>query len=237
MTEYINSFLLLTLLGTIYYIYYKYRTFFRAINIVMDSAILDQLNNLEKEVNSEVIKTRKGRKKKTDTETLPKTNEEDTNDIIEKRDTLIACVLSGNSKQYSGKEYTKQQINEMDINYISILSNRYESVLSAQMTKSLGKSVINLYPNIACSALGVGNQQDLSNDLECDLFLNTALQTFTCDLCYRFGAFLAPISVGIITGKHNTKNYSPKLNGRSDNENCESAETGNYNKTEEPSES
>ena len=40
--------------------------------------------------------------------------------------------------------------------------------LSAQMTKSLGKSVINLYSNVACSVLGVGNQQDLSNDLECD---------------------------------------------------------------------
>ena len=66
MIEYVNSLLLLTLLGTIYYIYYKYRIFFRAINIVMDSAILDQLNNLEKEVDSEVIKTRKGRKKKTE---------------------------------------------------------------------------------------------------------------------------------------------------------------------------
>ena len=102
------------------------------------------------------------------------------------------------------------------------------------MNKSSGKSVINLYSNIAyiaCSALDVGNQQDLSNNLECDPFLNTVLQRFTYDLYYRFGAFLAPISVGIITGKHYTKNYSPKLNGRSDNRNCELAETGNYNKT------
>ena len=82
------------------------------------------------------------------------------------------------------------------------------------------------------SALGIGNQQHLSNDLECDPFLHTALQRFTCGLYYRFGAFLAPISVGIITSKHYTKNYSPKLNGRSDNRNCESAETRNYNKTE-----
>ena len=146
-------------------------------------------------------------------------------------------ILSGNSKQYLGKEYTEQQINEMDSTYINILSNRYESVLSAQMTKSLGKSVVNLYSNIACSALGIGNQRDLRNDLDSDPFLNTALQRFTCDLYYRFGAFLAPISVGIITGKHYTKNYSPKLNGRSDNGNCESAETGNYSKAEEPSES
>ena len=56
----------------------------------------------------------------------------------------------------------------MDCNNVNTLLNRYESVLSAQMTKLLGKSVINLYSNIACSVLGVGNQQEPSTDLECD---------------------------------------------------------------------
>ena len=82
MIEYVNSFLLLRLLGIIFYIYYKYKTdlFLRAIDIVMDSVILDQLNNLqEKDVDFEVkvIKTRRGHKKKTNTKTLPKINEED----------------------------------------------------------------------------------------------------------------------------------------------------------------
>ena len=104
------------------------------------------------------------------------------------------------------------------------------------MTKSLGKSVINLYSNVAYSVLGIGNQQDLSNDSECDPFLNTAMQRFTCDLYYRFAAFLAPVSVGIITGKYYAKNSSTKLNGRSNNVNRESAETGNCNETEKPSE-
>ena len=110
----------------------------------MNSVALNQLNNLGKEVDSEVkvIKTRWGPKKKTDTEMLQTINEEDTNDIIEKRHRLVACVLSGNSKQYLEKEYTEQQINEMDSNYINKLSDRYEPVLSAQMAKSLGKSVI-----------------------------------------------------------------------------------------------
>ena len=161
-------------------------------------------------------------------------NEVEENDVRDKRDRLITCVLSGNSKQYLGKEYTEQQINEMDSNNIMTMSNRYESVLSVQMTKSLGKSVINLYSNVACSVLGIGNQQDLSNDLECDPLLNTAMQRFTCDLYYRFGVFLAPVSVGIITGKHYAKTSGTKLNDRSDNGNCESA-TKNCNKTEEPS--
>ena len=127
-------------------------------------------------------------------------------------------------------------LNEMDSNNINILLHRYESVLSAQMTKSLGKSVINLYSNIACGVLDVGNQQDLSNDLECDPFLNTALQRLRCDLYYRFGAFLAPVSAGIITGKHYAKHYCLKLYGESENRNCDTAKTGNCNQTEKPSE-
>ena len=103
------------------------------------------------------------------------------------------------------------------------------------MTKSLGKSIINLYSNMACSVLGVGNQQELSTKLECDPFLNTAMQRFTCDLYHQCGALLAPVSVGIITGKHYAKNSITKLNDRSDNGTCDPA-ARNHNETEEPSE-
>ena len=193
----------------------------------MDSEILDQLTNREKNVDSEFPKPKRGRKKKADT----KMNGLEDNDVIDKRERLVACVLSGNSKMYFGKEYTEQQINEMDCTNVNTLLNRYESVLSAQMTKSLGKSVINLYSNVACSVLGVGNQQELYTDLECDPFLNTAIQRFTCDLYCCFGALLAPVSVGIITGKHYAKNSITKLNDRT----CDTA-TRNCNQTEEPSE-
>ena len=145
MIEYVDLFLLLTLFGLTCYFYYKLKKFFYLISTLMDSEILDQLTNLEKNMDYEVTKPKRGRKKKTDT----KTNEVEENDVRDTRDRLITCVLSGNSKQYLGKEYTEQQINEMDSNNINILSNRYESVLSAQMTKLLGKSVINLYSNVA----------------------------------------------------------------------------------------
>ena len=123
----------------------------------------------------------------------------------------------------------------MDCNNVNTLLNRYESVLSAQMTKSLGKSIINLYSNLACSVLGVGNQQELSTDLECDPFLNTAMQRSTCNLYCRFDTLLAPVSVGIITGKHYAKYSITKLNDRSDYGTCDPA-TRNCNQTEEPSE-
>ena len=117
------------------YFYYKLRKFFYLISILMDSEILYQLTNLEKNVDSEVTKPKRGHKKKTD----PKIDEVEENDVREKRERLVACVLSGNSKQYLGKEYTEQQINEMDCTDVNTLINRYESVLSAQMTKSFGQ--------------------------------------------------------------------------------------------------
>ena len=218
--------------GATCYAYYRLKKIFYLISIVMDSEILDQLTSLEENVNSEVTKPKRGRRWKGD----PKINELEDNDVREKRERLVACVLSGNSKMYLGKEYTEQQINEMDCTDVNTLLNRYESVLSAQMTKSLGKSVINLYSNVACSVLGVGSQQDLSDDLECDPFLNTALQRLTCDLYYRFGALLALASIAIITGKHYAKNSITKLNGRSNSGNCDPAKSRDCNQTEEPSE-
>ena len=232
MIEYVNLLLLLTMFGATCYAYYRLKKNFYLISIVMDSEILDQLTSLEQNVNSEVNKPKKGRRKKAD----PKINELEDNDVREKRERLVACVLSGNSKMYLGKEYTEQQINEMDCNDVNTLLNRYESVLSAQMTKSLGKSVINLYSNLACSVLGVDNQQDPSDDLECDPFLKTALKRLTCDMYYRFGALLAPASIVIITGKHYAKNSVTILNGRSNSGNCDPAKSRDCNQTEEPSE-
>ena len=54
----------------------------------------------------------------------------------------------------------------------------------------------------ACAVLEIANHDALSEDLENDPFLNSALQRLTCELYYRFGSFLAPLSIGIITSRH-----------------------------------
>ena len=119
-----------------------------------------------------------------------------------KRQKLLECVLTGNSKLYLGKVYTEEQLAKLSEEEVEKLFNNYEAKLSGQMVKSLGKSIINMYSMGACSGLGIRNQEALSEDLENDPFLNSALQRFTCELYYRFGSFLAPLSVGIITTRH-----------------------------------
>ena len=108
------------------------------------------------------------------------------------------------------------------------LFNNYEAKLSDQMVKSVGKSMINMYSMGACAALGITNQEALSEDLEKDPFLNSALQRFTCELYYRFDSSLAPLSVGIITSRHylseRNKNGEP-TSGTGDNKNGEDEKT------------
>ena len=98
------------------------------------------------------------------------------------------------TQKNSSKKLSKEEVEK--------LFNNYETKLSGQMVKSLGRSIINKYSMGACAALGINNQEALSEDLENDPFLNSALQRFTCELYYRFNSFLAPLSVGIIMSRH-----------------------------------
>ena len=133
---------------------------------------------------------------------------------------LLKCVLTGNSKLYLGKVYTEEQLAKLNEEEVEKLFNNYEAKLAGQMVKSLGKSIINMYSMGACSALGIRNQEAPSKDLDNDPFLNSALQRFTFELYYRFGSFLAPLSIGIIMSRH----YLSECNkngerGTGDNEN------------------
>ena len=95
------------------------------------------------------------------------------------------------------------------------LFNNYEAKLSGQMVKSLEKSIINMYSMGDCAALGISNQDALSEDLQNDPFLNSALQRFTCELYCSFGSFLALLSVGLITSRHYLSEHNNKNGGNS----------------------
>ena len=101
-----------------------------------------------------------------------------------KRQKLLECILTGNSKLYLDKVYTEEQFARLSEKEVEKLFNNYEAKLVGQMVKSLGKSMINMYSMGACSPLGITNQEALSKDLENDPFLNSALHRFTCELYY-----------------------------------------------------
>ena len=127
-----------------------------------------------------------------------------------KHQKLLECILTRNSKLYLGKVYTEDQLAKLSEEEVEKPFNNYEAKSSGQMVKSLGCSIMNMYSMGACAALGISNQDALSEDFENYLFLNSALQRFTCELYHRFGSFLAPLSIGIITSRHYLYEHNKK---------------------------
>ena len=141
---------------------------------------------------------------------------------------LLECILTGNSKPYLGKVYTEDQLAKLSEEEVEKLFNNYEAKLSGQMVKLLGRSIINTYSMGVCAVLGISNQDALSEDLENDPFLNSALQRATCQLYYRFGLSLAPLSIGILTSRHylsECNKNGERTSGMGDNKNREDERT------------
>ena len=107
-----------------------------------------------------------------------------------------------NSKLYLGKVYKEDQLAKLSEEEVEKLFNNYDAKLSDQMLMLLECSIINMYLMGVCASLGISNQDALSEDLENDPFLNSALQRLTCELYYRFGLFVAPLSIRIIRSRH-----------------------------------
>ena len=75
--------------------------------------------------------------------------------------------------------------------------------------------------------LGISYQDALSEDLENNPFLNSALQRFTCELYYRFGSFLAPLSIGIITSRHHLRGQGPSERNKNGERTSETGDNKN----------
>ena len=67
-----------------------------------------------------------------------------------KRQKLIKCVLTRSSKQYLGKAYTEERVNELGVEEVDKLFSNYEVKLLGQMVKSLRKSINKMYWMGAC---------------------------------------------------------------------------------------
>ena len=117
---------------------------------------------------------------------------------------LAALVAGGNSKQYTGKQLTLSQIDDMSDDELDSLYSRYEARLGAMMTKSLGNSALRLYAMAASMLLPLPQvkQPQLVADLEGDPFVNHALTTACCELYHRYGSYLAPVTAALTTMKH-----------------------------------
>ena len=121
-----------------------------------------------------------------------------------KRGRLAAIVAGGSAKKYLGKQLTLAQVDEMTDDEVSKHYGRYEARLGASMTKTLGSSALQMYAMLAGPLLPIPpeNLPKLVLDLEDDPFVGHALTTACCELYYRYGMYLAPLTAAMTTAKH-----------------------------------
>lgn len=125
-------------------------------------------------------------------------------DIASKRGRLAALAAGGQTSQYVGKRLTVDQVDAMPDTEVENLYVRYEARLGAAMTKTLGQAALQLYASAVSRFLPIPpeNQPTLLADLEADPFVGHALSRAACELYYRYGMYLAPLTAALTTAKH-----------------------------------
>lgn len=128
--------------------------------------------------------------------------EPDPQQLRVKKERLYSLAVSGKTKQYLGVEITERQIQSLSPEEISTYYSRYESKLGSRMIQSLGHTLINLYAKAVSKLVSIDSENELKYDLERDPVLTKGLESVGCDIYYRFGGLLAPLSMGLITFNH-----------------------------------
>lgn len=120
------------------------------------------------------------------------------------RERLATIAAGGQARQYLGKAWTVEEIDSLGEDEVGKLYARYEARLGAAMTKTLGRAALQLYTAAASMFLPIPpeNRQPLMADLESDPFVGHALNSTACELYYRYGKFLAPITAALTTAKY-----------------------------------
>ena len=131
--------------------------------------------------------------------------------VNHKRARLAALAAGGQTNpghhgamSFKGRSLTPDRVDAMSDPEIEELYARYEVRLGAAMSKSLGSSLLRLYASLASRILPIPpcSQPVLVADLEQDPFVSSALQTACCELYYRYGMYLAPLTTALTTAKH-----------------------------------
>lgn len=131
--------------------------------------------------------------------------------VNHKRARLAALTAGGQTNPghhgamfFKGKSLTPERVDAMNDAEIEELYARYEVRLGAAMSKSLGSSLLHLYTSMVSRILPIPTwrKPELVADLEQDPFVSSALQSACCELYYRYGMYLAPLTTALTTAKH-----------------------------------
>lgn len=135
----------------------------------------------------------------------PTATRQTSDEVAKKRARLGAQAAGGRLKMtFKGGPMSSERVDQMTVDEINEAHARYEAQLGNAMSKSLGSSLLRLYASTAAMFLPLPaeRQPALVSDLEEDPFVSAALSGACCELYYRYGMYLAPLTAALTTAKH-----------------------------------
>ena len=125
-------------------------------------------------------------------------------EMAEQRERLAIIAAGGRARQYLGKAWSVKEIGELGDDEVGKLYSFYEARLGASITKTLRRAALQLYADVVSMFLPISleNIRPLVDELESDPFVDHALSNTACDLYYRYGELLAPITAAVTTMKY-----------------------------------
>ena len=120
----------------------------------------------------------------------------------EHRERLYALVHGGKSKQYLGRELCVADLDSMSKDEMDKLYNTYQTRLGATMNKTIGTSFVRLYALGLSYFFDIEDEPSMIKELNDDPFIDIAMNDLCCDLYYRYGKWLAPLTATLTSSKY-----------------------------------
>lgn len=123
-------------------------------------------------------------------------------DIPALREQLARLVSTGKSKEAIGVQLTHEQVKRLTDKDVEKYFKRYEAYVGAKTTENLIDSALTLFTKAASLFVPLKNIEALQKELKNDYIINNELSNLVGGLSFKYGKFLAPASVALITAKH-----------------------------------
>jgi len=164
-------------------------------NSILDQYIDEKLDTIQEEPIVQSIKEKKPRRVKL-------VNDDNNNEIEEKREQLSILAVLGTIDQYTGIQMSLSDVKKLVQKDVDKYYNRYQVTITNKVTSSLVDSGIDAVVTLISYGLSIDNSTELTNDLKNNEMLRTELNNIAGYVILKGGRFVALASCLIQVAKH-----------------------------------
>ena len=149
------------------------------------------------------------------------------------KEQLVILIASGKCKEFIGKSFTYQDIDNMTHSEIIKYYKIYETARSARINDALSETIIKGYSKMCSYVIPIKDENKLYNDLKSDYILMTEMNKWVGYFSLQLGGVMTLVSTGVITFSNLKTKDECKLTEITDISNISDSNSDNSTKINE----